>query len=192
MKENDLSVAGPGTPISLKKFRELKRKEGEQEKPLTIMVDGTGNGIWKDDPELFYITPQECSDQAISFLKNHFDGKRVPAYLYRYLSYMFLDEEFIKNDKLLLDKFLDGTITQQSDSYIYIKNLITYCEANPEARQVIGLIQLISGCLRLAKINNTQLSIYLEHPECSLHPKRCSRAMSLIHHLFEEYGDGLN
>jgi hypothetical protein len=186
-EKQDLSVGGPYTPVSLDKLI----KTGHMKTKLTLLVDGTGLGIAKDSPECIYVTPEECSKQAIYFSKEKFDGKRIPAYLFRYLSYMFIDDAIeYESDQFLADLFNGGDITEESDDYKYILNLIKYCESNKEAQQVIGMVQLIGGSLRIATKHKSGIKFYLEHPETGLHPKRQSRLMSMLMKLHKEYGHG--
>jgi len=183
---NDLSVNGPGSPVSFKKFL-LQTQDKLRE--LTVLIDGTGSGIAHDDEGTFYIRPEDCSEQAIYYSKNGFDGIRISAYLYRYLGYMMIDgmKEY-KSDQELAEDFENGTITKESDDYKYLCNLITYCSQNPETQQVIGLIQLIGGSLNIARKAKSGLRLYIDRPETALHPKRQSKFMSLFMKLKAEYG----
>lgn len=183
---NDLSVNGPGSPVSFKKFL-LQTQDKLRE--LTVLIDGTGSGIAHDDEGTLYIRPEDCSKQAIYYSKNGFDGVRIPAYLYRHLGYMMIDgmKEY-KTDQELVEDFENGKITKESDDYKYLCNLITYCEQNPEVQQVIGLIQLISGSLNIARKAKSGLRLYIDRPETALHPERQVKAMNLLMKLKEEYG----
>jgi len=183
-QKEDLSIAGSGSPISLKKFL-LKHPDA---KPLTVLVDGTGLGIAKDDSGTIYITREDCAQQALYYCKEVFDGVRVPAYLFRYLNYMMFDDERWNDDKQVAQAFIDGTVNDQSEEYLRVKNFLTYAEHNPEGLQVIGLIQLIGGSLNMARKRNSGIRIYLEHPETALHPKRQSRFISLFYKLQKDYG----
>lgn len=193
----DLSIAGPGSPVSLKKFF-LHHSSGL--KDITVLVDGTGCGIAKD-ADCIYITPEECSTQALYYSKKLFDGKRVPAYLYRYIQYMMFDEKGYgamkyPTDQDLVKALEEGSLNAESEEYKQIVNFIQYCEYNTEAQQVIGLIQLIGGTLNslrkrainMRDPNQASVRIYIDRPETALHPKRQSRFMSLFHKLKDEYG----
>ena len=184
MSTPDLSVAGPGSPVSLRKFLD---NHGEGLKPLSVLVDGTGTGIMKDEDSVIYITAQDCAEQALYYSKNIFNGVNIPEYLYRYLAFMMLDRKYQTKEELIQD-MKDGKITAESDDYKHILNLIKYCEGSAESKQIIGLIQLLAGIMNEAKNAKVNIRIYLEHPETHLHPKRCSRFMSMFHHLNEEYG----
>lgn len=181
----DLTIAGPGSPISLQKFRETLTEE----KSFMVLIDGAGSGIAHDSADVLYITPEECSKQAIYYSKEVFNGVNIPAYLYRYMSYMFLDKELIESDQLLVKEFIEGRLTADSQDYKHILNLIKYTESNPESQQIIGLIQIISGALNMARKQNAGITIYLDRPETALHPKKQSRFMSMLMKLREEYGD---
>lgn len=182
----DLSVGGPNTPISLDKF--IKSTEHKL-RAFTVLVDGTGMGIHKDSNECVYVTPETCYAQANYYREEKFDGKRIPAYLYRYLNYMFNDDApFYESDQFLLDLYNGGEITEESEDYQRILGLVKWCESNKEAAQVIGMIQIISGSLRIATQEKCGIRLYLEHPEHALHPKRQSRCMSMIVKLNKEYG----
>lgn len=182
----DINVSGPHSSISLKKFLD---NEGDKTKEFTLLVDGTGQGIAKDAPEMVYITPEECSKQAIWYSQNKFNGKGIPAYLYRYLAYMFIDKhELYPNDQALAKDFESGKIKEDSSDYQMILGLIKYCDTNKEAAQVIGMIQLISGSLRLSVGHMAGIRFFIEHPETSLHPSRQAKIMNMITALKAEYG----
>ena len=185
--KEDLSVGGPYTPVSLDKLI----KNGHAKTKLTLLVDGTGLGIAKDSPECVYITPEETSKQALYYLKEKFNGKGIPAYLFRYLSFMFIDDAIeYDSDQFLADLFEGGDLTEESKDYQYILGLIKYCESNKEAQHVIGMIQILGGSLRIATQHKSGIKFYLEHPETGLHPKRQSRLMTMIMKLHKEYGHG--
>ena len=185
---NDLSVAGPGSPVSLEKFR--KTLDPGQPKDFMVLIDSEGIGFEHDDKSLSYITTEECSTQALYYSKEVFDGRRIPMYLYRYLAYMFLDQELVKTDLEMAEKFKDGTITEDSPDYIYIRNLITYCEKNVESKQLIGLIQLFAGSLNMAFKEKKPVKIFLEHPDSFMHPRRTARLMSMFHKIQNQYYPG--
>lgn len=185
MSKDDLSVDGPGSPVSLSKFL----AQEQSPRPLVVLVDGTGLGIAKDSEECLYITPEECAMQTAHFVKERFNGRQIPAYLYRYLTYMFIDDsKWYASDKELMEDFNKGIITEESENYKYVLGLIKWSGANKEASQVIGLIQLIGGSLSMARKEKSGIKLYLEHPETSLHPKRCSRFMSMLDKIRKEYG----
>ena len=183
----DLSVAGPYSPVSLKKFL----YHHPTSRPLTVLIDGTGLGIVKDEEGMLYITPEDCSQQALHYCKTIFDGKRVPAYLYRYLHYMFINNAYhpkYNSDQDVANAFINKELTEESEEYIQIRNMITYAEHNTELLQVIGLIQLIGGSLNMARKSNSGLRLYLDRPETALHPKRQSSFMSMFEMLRKDYG----
>jgi len=185
MSKEDLSIDGPGSPISLKKFLE----NNGSAKPFTLLVDGTGFGIAKDDEECIYITPEGCSQQAFYYKEKKFDNRTIPAYLYRYLSYMFIDDaKWYESDQELVEDFNKGLITENSDNYKTVLSLIKWCEQNKESAQVIGLIQLIGGSLNIARKEGCGIKLYIEHPETSLHPKRQAKFVSMLTKIQEEYG----
>ena len=183
----DLSVNGPGSPVS------LQRVLFEHPiSPITFLIDGTGSGIAHDAKDVLYITPEECTKQALYFTQELFDGARIPGYLYRYLSFLMLEEDGntmeYPDDQVLQKAFESGKITKESEDYKFICNFITYCKDNPEAQQLIGLIQLISGSLNVAKKQNAGIKLYLDRPETALHPKRQARFMSALMEMRREYG----
>jgi hypothetical protein len=179
----DISIDGPGSPISIKKVLEQI-----EPKPITLFVDGSGCGIAQDDESLIYITPSECSSQALYYSKSVFDGKCIPAYLYRYLGYMFGIGKDYQTDEELVKDFADGVITEESVDYKQILNLIKYCENNDEAKQVIGLIQLVGGALNIAKKQQKYIRLYIDKPETSLHPNKQSKIATLLIRLRDRYG----
>jgi hypothetical protein len=191
-EKQDLSIAGPGSPVSLKKV--IEQVIGPEQKPFTVLVDRTGAGIAHDSDECIYVTPEQCSIQALYYKNNIFDGRRIPAYLYRALHYFYNDGRYTpkyKTDQDVIDAFIKEEITEESPEYIQILNLIKYCDSNSEAQQIIGLIQLIQGPLSIAKKQNVGFKLYLDRPETALHPKRQSAFMSWFTRTCEEYGVGL-
>lgn len=186
MEKDDLSVAGPGSPVSLKKF--IASSPGLPE--LTVLIDGTGMGIAKDEEGMVYITPDECKTQTLHYVKNIFNGRNVPGYLFRYINYMMKDDRDMRypTDDKVMEGFLSGSLTEQHEDYVFVKNFITYAEHNTEALQLIGFVQLVGGTLNMARKMQSGVRMYLEQPETGLHPKREARLMSLFHKLTEEYG----
>jgi len=183
----DLSISGPGSPVSLKKFLH----KNPDVKPITLIVDGSGCGITHDEENMLYVTPEECSKQSIYYSKSLFNGEQISAYLYRYISFLMLEkgnDMKYKTDQELAQAFYDEKITRTSEDYIYIRNFITYCENNSEAQQVIGLIQIIAGSLNIARKEKKGIRLYLDRPETALHPSRQSRFMSALMMLRTEYG----
>jgi hypothetical protein len=177
---DDLSVAGPGSPISLKKTLDTI-----EPKPITILVDGSGCGIAKDADDVIYITDKECFEQSSYYLHNKYKTGKIPAYLFRHLSFFFCDDKdttnvFAKTDEMLVEYFRLKVITETSPQYIYIKNLIEYCESNKEAGKLIGLIQLVAGIMNIAKKEKKGIKLYLENPETFLHPSRQSKLVSFL------------
>lgn len=185
-EKQDLSIDGPGSPISIKKFNNSKEIKYRDDKDLLILIDD-GNGIAHDDPEFNYITPEECSKQAIFFLKNSFNPDGLPAYLYRYLSYMYQKDKQFATNQEYADTMINGSLDKESNDYKEIINKVKYLENNRESQQIIGFIQLFAGCLNQAKKSDKQIKLFIQEPETNLHPKRCAMLMSLIKMIQEEY-----
>ena len=194
MTDEDLSVAGPYSPISLKKFLTI---HGKSLPEFTVLIDQTDMGIAKDAENTLYITPNACKEQCDYFRDNiFFPSKRISAYLYRYLHYMFINDDYkpkYLSDQDVMNAMVKGEITATSEDYVKIQNLIAYSDANREASQIIGFIQLFAGSLSIYKKESlktgTQLGqrIFIEEPETHLHPKRQARLMSLFNHIRDEY-----
>lgn len=187
--ENDISIAGPGSPPSLKKF--IANTPDLRE--LTLIVNGTGMGLIKDEEGMVYITPEECKTQTLHYVKTIFDGRRIPAYLFRYLHYLMIDSDGYggmkyPTDQSVIDALTNGSLSEQHEDYVFIKNFITYAEHNTEALQIIGFIQLVGGTLNLARKKGGHVRLYIEQPETGLHPKRQSRLMSALMSLRQDYG----
>ena len=184
-KNENLLVAGTGSPVSLKKFIANTPDLGE----LTVLVDNTGLGIAKDEEGMVYITPEECKTQTLHYVKNVFDGRRVPAYLFRYINYIMFDEKMKwATDQDVAQAFISKQLTEESEEYVRVRNFLTYAEHNTEALQLIGFIQLVAGTLNIARKQGTGVRLFIEHPETGLHPKRERFIMSLLKKLSEEYG----
>lgn len=185
----DLTVDGPGSPISLKKVLKDIEDKGNSLTSLTLLIDGTGAGIEKDEEPMLYITPEECRTQAVYYAKHHFNGVQIPMYLYRYLRYMFTnDENKILSEQEVLDMIQKGEINEEDDNYKYLSNLIKYVSTNAEAAQVIGLIQLTAGALSAASKKDVGIRLYFEHPETHLHPRRQARFVTTLMEIQTDYG----
>ena len=183
-KNQELLIAGPGSPISLKKFL----LQHQNSSPITFLIDGSGCGIAKDDKGCFYITPEDCTQQALYYAKNVFDGRRIPAYLFRYIGYMMFNDETYSTDQDVANAFLNGKLTEESEEYLRIKNFLTYIEHNTERLQVLGLIQLIGGTLNMARKLKKGINVYIDRPETALYPERQSRFVNMFMKLRDEYG----
>jgi hypothetical protein len=154
-----------------------------------VLVDNTGSGIAKDEEGMVYITPEECKTQTLHYVKNVFDGRRVPAYLFRYINYIMFDEKMKwATDQDVAQAFISKQLTEESEEYVRVRNFLTYAEHNTEALQLIGFIQLVAGTLNIARKQGTGVRLFIEHPETGLHPKRERFIMSLLKKLSEEYG----
>ena len=183
----DLSIDGPGSPVSLVKFF----RNAQIDKPLTLIVDGTGCGIAHDAEDVVYVTPAECSTQAKYYCSTLFNGKNIPAYLYRHLGQLMFDwgyEYKYETDQALAAAFESGELSAESDDYKQICNWFKYIDSNDEVRQIVGLIQLIAGSLNAARKQESGLRLYIDKPETSLHPKRQAGVISTILRLKDEYG----
>jgi hypothetical protein len=182
---NDLSVAGPGSPISIKKFI----AQGDYSKDLCVLIDNAHIGFANDDPDTTYMTTDDIQLQAKWFREDCFDGKRVPAYLYRYLHMMYYDYNLkYNNDQELAKAFSGGEITEESAEYKHIVNLIKYSDSNVEAAQLIGFITLFAGSIKLARKEKKPVRIFLKNPDNNLHPQMASKWMGLFHNIKKEYG----
>jgi len=184
-KSSDLSINGPGSPVSIKKFNDSRPKEEDRSRMPVLIDDGIG--IAHDDPDYTYITPEECSAQAVYFLKNGFNPDGLPAYLYRYLAYVFQKDKQFDTNQEYADAMNNGTLDKNSDEYKEIINKVKYLESNQEAKHIIGFIQLFAGCLNQAKKMNKPAKLFIQEPETNLHPKRAAMLMSLIEMIKKEY-----
>ena len=96
---------------------------------------------------------------------------------------MMISEEFeykYPSDHSLAKECRAGRLTKDSEEYITLLNYIKWSNSNPEVMHLIGLIQLLSGTLNIAKKQNQRISIFLDYPETNLHPKRERKLMTLI------------
>jgi len=135
----DIQVAGPGSPVSIRKFLAGQDKDAKA-KPFMILVDGTHSGIAHDDPEVMYITPEERKAQALHYVTKVFNGTQISAYLYRYLHYMYVDEhKFVyKSDQDLFNQMQSGKLTPEDEEWGVIMNIVKWAEHNEQALQIIG------------------------------------------------------
>jgi hypothetical protein len=152
-----------GAPISLKKVVEHINKTKPADKPdgIYVLVNNLSNGFVNDDANMANITIEEREIQANYFLSLNLP---LPPYLEKYLIYMYEDD---KPD---------------------IKAMYKYASTNPELKQLIGLIQLFGGSLKMAKDMKKSVRLFVEEPESRMHPKRERRIMSLLEKLKTDYG----
>lgn len=147
-----------GAPISLKKVSRYTEPT-----ELKVLVDGAGSGFVNDDPTLVNVTVVEREFQAMYFIGL---GLPLPAYLKKYIEYMFND---------------DGKPCNAEAMY-------KYAASNAELKQIIGMCQLVGGALNMARKADKGVRLFIELPEAHQHPKRQSRMMSLLMMLKEDYG----
>lgn len=156
---DDLSVSGPGSPISLRKFLE---KENTQ-RPLTVLIDGTGSGIDVDNAPVLSITVADCMEQADYFRTTFYEEGKIPKYIF---------DDFLIFYRAAIEEL------PESEQITFVGNLIKYLQS--EARQILGLIILVRGSLSMAAKQNAGLKIYIEHPEAHMHPQRQSAFASWL------------
>ena len=152
-------------PYSLKKFLADPKT---QIKPITILVDGTGLGIAKDDPNVFVVTSEECIIQCDFFRQYCIDHNAI-----------FLPKYLKENLMLFYPK--------QADDDQFFMELLLNTPNNPEARQIIGMTMLVQGALSMAKSQHKGLRIYLEHPEVHMHPNKQSIIADWIIKMYNKY-----
>lgn len=182
----DLTVNGPGSPYSFDKvLTEVNEKKETNE--LMVFIENEGNGFL-NDVGAHEINSKECLEQA-EYFRAQYVGK-MPPYLYRYLQFFFDDGYEMKypTDKSFVDAINSGMLTQQSDEFKMIDNMIRYSNANNEAAHIIGFITLLVGTLTLMKKSGQFGRIYLAYPEAGLHPKRERKVMLVLSKIREEYG----
>ena len=188
----DISIAGPGSPVSLKKlFKEQKLEYTDQH--VTVLLDQSGVGIVNDEESVCTIKLSDCQNQTRWFRDEVFlkTGKRPPLYLLRYLLEFYHYGEY-KSDQELMQAVNDKTITADSPGYKHVQNLIEYSEHNPESMQLIGLFMLLEGSLSLAKKENKRVRFYLEYPDAHLHPSRAQMFMYVLNKLTSKYAQPLS
>lgn len=184
----DLSVNGPYSPISLKKFlhASAKKSNGNQ---LRVLIDNTGAGISKDDPLTLVMDAEDRIQQARFFRETVFDGKKLPGYLFRYLRFMFINtDNQYPDDATVMKAFRSGELNFESPDYQAVVNLVRHSGDNREAAQLIGFIQLFAGTVHQAAKESKSIRLFIDHPETDLHPERAARFMSLYYKLLKEYG----
>lgn len=182
----DLQVDGPYSPLSLAKLS-TKLHDGTEFK---VLLDQSGLGFAHDDPSMLYMTIQARLEQAYWWVDNKFDGRRVFPWMYRYLHYMFIDGSFkYKDDVDVIACMQEGKITEDMDEYKHIISLVKYCKTNVEAAQIIGCIQLLVMTFKQCTKDGVPVSIFIEQPETSLHPKREAKWMSMFYDIKKNYYD---
>jgi hypothetical protein len=191
----DLRIGGDGSPISLKKVLDTPEMATRE---LTVLIDGTGCGIAKDAEDVLYVTPEACKMQAMYYCKEMFDGKQIPAYIFRHIMFLWYDRMF-SDDKIMIEE-LEKEAALKTDEieagdgisglpeYKSILGMLQFIDYNEELQQCLGLIQLLCGSLSVARKENKGIRIYLDKPETNLHPKRQAAIMTVINKIREEYG----
>ena len=191
--EKDLSVDGPGSPASIKKIREyvLSRTNAEGKK-IFALIDNAQIGFAKDDPNVTYITFDKCREQTTWFRKEFFKpgDHVVPAWLYRYLHFMFVggDWKYKSKDEVVKEAQTDLKKFMESDDYKKVVNIIKYSDTNKAAEHMIGFIMLVAGSMQVAAKNKAYISFMLENPEAYLHPQQDAKFMSLLYAIDDDYG----
>ena len=160
---HDLSVRGIPEVISLKKL--LKDPDFQTPGPFTVLVgEPSIRNNAKD--QVAEISPKDRSQQALYFIKRF--PKLYPPYLMKWMKIAYGED---KPDE-------------------FIHSLIDGAKHNREAQQVIGLIQLFTGALSLAKKMGKMPVLYIIEPETHLHPKRQAAIMDILFQIHkEEYGN---
>ena len=145
-------------------------KQFSATKPWNILVNGTEMGI-RNDANIIEINPTETIVQAEYFLKNIWPDikkqhNRLPRYLSKYLHIIYRD---VTDEKDMMDR-------------------LDYADDSRELKHVIGLIQLFTGTLSMAKKEKKGCRIYIVEPETHCHPKVQSALMSMLNQISDDYG----
>jgi len=179
----DISVNGPGSPVSLKK---VLKSPSIQLRELNVFVTNDTH-IVKDAEDVSYITADMCKEQALYFLDTFFKGKLIPHYAFHHILYLFSErnrdvyKEYPDSISVKLS-VISKKLTDDSEDYKFVLNKFTYGREDPEFLQCLGMIQLIGSYLKLGAQR-----IYIEHPETHLHPKRQSKFMTMMQNIRKEY-----
>jgi hypothetical protein len=186
LQSMDLSIDGPGSPVSLRKFLEIQPGNGNGQ--IRALLDRTGDGIVMDDPDTNYITTDACKKQAKWFLEN-FSRERVPAYAIRHILYMFDDSKGTSYKYKSKEEAIEAISNDpEHPDFKFVTNKFKHGDNNVEFLQVLGLLQLLSGTLTTARKLNQGVRVYLEHPDSFLHPGRSAKLMYMLKEVMKEFG----
>lgn len=203
---NKLTVDGTEyAPLSLKKIIEDLESKGnfdnpkdKPEKSLTVLLNQTGNGLETDAPEVVNVMIADRIEQTKYFVDEIFPTlPRIPAYLYRYIQWIMLDncqsngkynEMKYPTDNDYIQAYNSQVLTKADEEYQRIESFIKYAKSNTEATHLIGLLQLVGGTLRAYAKKNSGCRMYIELPETGFHPKRERCLVTLLYKLREDYG----
>lgn len=189
---NDLSVDGPGSPASLKKFLAWEEKNNPGTSGQLKVIIDHGAGIVKDDPDTVVITPEDCKKQAEYFLDNIFSKTPgLPYYAIRHIGAMYaLDgyDYFSKTRKYLDNEsvkmaIMTNSIKKEDEDVKFFLNKFKYGKSDSEFMQILGLIQLLSGAFKKGCRR-----IFVDYPETYLHPKRERILVCMFEAIKKEYG----
>jgi hypothetical protein len=183
----DLSVEGPGSPISLRKWYENEHKDIL--KDTMVLIDSDGLGFEPDGLPCMEITPLTCRECTEYYVDNHFNGKQIPLYLLKPLYYMFFGSFDIYKETVTLSDIQKYFSEDEKgkQEYTEMLNKIKYSKRNPEAAQIIGFVIALCSGFNLAKKAGVPARFYIEHPESHMHPRRESRFMSMLDRIRKEY-----
>jgi len=188
-EDQDLSVNGPGSPVSLTKL--MKTIPPDREGP-TVLIDN-GIGIVKDEPSVTVITPDDCKMQALHFLNTVFKPlQKLPYYAIRHLTalyelpggeydYSHTGKAKYPDNESVKMAVMSGAIKDTDADYKFLFNKFTYGEHDPEFLQLLGLIQLVSGSVKRGG------KIFIDYPETFLHPKRERIVMTMMEEIKRDY-----
>ncbi len=158
--DHDLSVRGTnGQVVSLSKLLNQGILDNKGPGNVTVLV---GEVPIKNNArdQVVEISPADRKTQALYFVKKF--PKVYPPYLMKYLKQMYKED----------DTFVQG--------------IIDNAKHNKEAQQLIGLIQLVCGGLRMAVKQKKGIRFYLIEPETHLHPKRQAAAMYVLDKMYKD------
>ena len=187
VKHDDLSVEGPGSPISLRKWYENENKDVL--KDTMVLIDHDGLGFEPDGLPCMEVTPQGCKECTEYYVDNHFNGKQLPLYILKHFYYMTIGGSDIyekAKDLPALEKYF-AEDEKGKQEYQELLNKIKYAKRSAEASQVLGLIIMLCSGFQMANRIGAPARFYIEHPESHLHPKREQRLMYMINKIREDY-----
>lgn len=125
---------------------------------LTIVLDRDSIGILPDDPNTVNVLVTDREAQATYFLDMNLP---MPPYLRKYLAMLYDDER--------------------------LDDMYKHARTNKALKQMIGLIQILAGSLKIAKKVGKGVRFYIEEPETHLHPQQQRLVMDMVKAIGDEY-----